>query len=147
MKEKFYLMRQQMDAAFNIKELETAEALAKEYLTLAAQFPKDWNYGNAIHHANLMLGRIALNKGDVAAAKVFLLQAGQTPGSPQLNSFGPNMSLAEKLLKQGEFEVVLKYIDLTTKFWIFPFRLFKIQKWRKQIKRQMIPDFRAHIFY
>jgi len=38
-----------------------------------------------------------LKEGKVEDAKHYLLEAGKTPGSPQLNSFGPDMSLAEEL--------------------------------------------------
>lgn len=42
---------------------------AEKYLALAENNQKNWNYGNAIHHANLALGRIALKQGKVEAAK------------------------------------------------------------------------------
>jgi hypothetical protein len=51
-------------------------------------------YGNAIQDGNIVLCRIALLDGKVEAAKVSLKEAGKTPGSPQLGSFGPNMSPA-----------------------------------------------------
>jgi tetratricopeptide (TPR) repeat protein len=76
-----------------------------------------WNYGNNIHAGNSILGRLALADGDVEKAKAYLLKAGATPGSPQLNSFGPDMTLAQELLRKGETEVVLEYFDLCAKFW------------------------------
>ena len=79
--------------------------------------PKDWNYGNNIHHANIILGEIALEQGDIDAAKQYLIKAGKTPGSPQLNSFGPSMKLANELLKQDERDTVLEYFKLCGKFW------------------------------
>ena len=39
------------------------------------------------------------------------------PGSPQLNSFGPIMSLAEELLEQGEPDTVLEFFAECRKFW------------------------------
>jgi len=67
-----------------------ATTLALELLDLASCYPDDWNYGNAIHHGHLVLGRVALANGDGATARAELLAAGPTPGSPQLDSFGPN---------------------------------------------------------
>ena len=45
-----------------------------------------------------------------------LIAAGRTPGSPQLNSFGPDMTLASELLELGESEVVLGYFSLCSEF-------------------------------
>ena len=66
----------------------------------AQKIKSDWNYGNALHKGNIVLGRIALERGDIAGAKEHLLAAGQTPGSPQVGSFGPNTTLAKELLEK-----------------------------------------------
>ena len=76
-----------------------------------------WNYGNQIHRGNIFLGEIALAEGDVKGAASYLLLAGATPGSPQLNSFGPDTALAKKLLEAGEHKAVLQYFDQCGKFW------------------------------
>lgn len=76
-----------------------------------------WNYGNEIHVGNQILGLAALQEGDTEAAKAHLLVAGQTPGSPQLNSFGPTMTLAQALLSRGERDAVLEYLDAVACFW------------------------------
>ena len=94
-----------------------AKSLAEELERLAPQYPKDWNYGNAVQDFNIVQGRLALKAGDVEAAKKRLLAAGHSPGSPQMNSFGPNMTLARDLLAKGEKAVVLEYFDLCKKFW------------------------------
>src|SRR2546427_10573789 len=59
-----------------------AEAKAAELIALAEQFPHDWDYGNAIRHGHLILGRVALVRGDVGRACRELIAAGHTPGSP-----------------------------------------------------------------
>ena len=56
----------------------------------------------------MVLGLLALNQGNVKPASQYL-DAGSTPGSPQLNSFGPDMSLAQALLEKGERDTVLEY--------------------------------------
>src|SRR5437762_13634578 len=68
-----------------------AKSFAEEMERLTPKYPKDWNYGNAIHDSNIVLGRLALKAGDVEAAKKRLLAAGHSSGSPQLDSFGPDM--------------------------------------------------------
>ncbi len=95
-----------------------AAAFARELLELAERYRADWNYGNAIHKGHLILGRVALRRGDLDAARRELLLAGRTPGSPQLDSFGPNMTLAKELLKAGEKGVVLEYFELCRRFWV-----------------------------
>ena len=61
-----------------------------------------WNFGNYLHHGNIVLGMIALSQDDIEGAGSYLLIAGSTPGSPQLDSFGPDFVLAKKLLERGE---------------------------------------------
>lgn len=119
--------------------IQDARRSAEESLLLAARHRADWNFGNAIHDANNILGLIALRKGDVKGAKVYLLQAGSTTGSPQLNTFGPSMPLAKELLDLGEREVVLRYLDLCELFWEGRQKL--LRKWADEIKRGGVPDF------
>ena len=79
-----------------------------------------WNYGNVVYDANQILGLAALRQGEVGAAKRYLLAAGRTPGSPQLDSFGPEMPLAKALLAQGQKQTVLTFLGLVAKFWATP---------------------------
>jgi len=103
-------------AALESGETELAKKHAAETLRQNTD-GKNWNYGNIIHNANQTLGRCALREGKLADAKTYLLKAGATPGSPQLNSFGPQMQLARELLEKGAKETVLQYLDLVSKFW------------------------------
>jgi hypothetical protein len=96
-----------------------------------------------VHHGNLILGHVALRGGDIAAAKTYLLKAGETSGSPQLNSFGPNMALAKELLEQGEPDIVLKYFGLCGKFWDGK----ELEEWTALVKGGLIPDFGANLVY
>jgi tetratricopeptide (TPR) repeat protein len=105
----------------------------------------DWNRGNRIHHGNLILGQIALSDGNVDEAKSRLLLAGKTSGSPQLNSFGPNMVLAKELLERGETEVVLEYFELCKKFWASPEK--KLEQWADDVKSNRIPRFGGNLAY
>jgi len=91
--------------------LESGQSVkARQYAEqMLSQNVGGWNHGNNIHHGNLILGRISLAADDIEQAKERLIEAGKTPGSPQLNSFGPNMTLAKELLQKGEKGVVLEY--------------------------------------
>lgn len=123
-------------AAFGANDFAMAEEYAERMLI---ENPQDWNYGNNIHHANIILGRIALRADDVEEAKKRLIEAGKTPGSPQLDSFGPTMTLAVELLHKGEKDVVLEYFELCTNFW--KMGLDRLDKWSVLVRGGRIPNF------
>lgn len=125
--------------------MEDADKYARELLTLAPTFQGNWNYGNAIQDGNLVLGRIALHEGQTVEAKQYLLEAGKSPGSPTMNSFGPNMSLARDLLEKGERETVLQYFELCRKFWEMDDG--KLDQWSQEVKADKIPRFGANLVY
>ena len=138
-------------AALEAGELELAKKHAVETLRNNTD-PKDWNYGNVIHNANQILGRCALREGELAEAKNYLLKAGATPGSPQLDSFGPRMQLARELLEKGEKETVLQYLDLVARFWANPDErteanseridrehLRQLEAWKEQVRAGKVP--------
>lgn len=141
--EKFFLLPDLATVAFNAGDFAKAKAYADELLNMNKETKKNWNSGNAVHHGNLVLGRVALQDGDVDKAKSYLLAAGRTEGSPQLNSFGPNMTLAKDLLEKGEKQVVLEYFDLCGKFW----QREELDQWRATVKGGGIPEFGANLVY
>lgn len=124
---------------------EKAKRFASELLTLSGNYKDDWNYGNAIHKGNLILGRVALRAENLEASKQYLLCAGETPGSPQLNSFGPNMSLAKELLEAGEKEAVLEYFNLCANFWEMDSGMLKF--WEETVRSGHIPHFGRQLLY
>lgn len=77
----------------------------------------DWNYGNAIHHGHIIIGRVAVRKGNLAKAAEHLLEAGKTPGSPHLATYGPDGQLARELLQKGRVKPVVRYLELCKEFW------------------------------
>ncbi|MGH2756796.1 MAG: hypothetical protein ACRDI3_03315 [Actinomycetota bacterium] len=118
-------------------DLTTAEKLGRRRLQQAPE-TDNWDHGNAIHYGHLILGHVALRNGDLDKANRELLLAGRTTGSPQLDSFGPNMSLARDLLRKGQQETVLEYLDLIAVFWDFD---EDVDDWASQIRNGTMPDF------
>jgi tetratricopeptide (TPR) repeat protein len=116
-RERSYSLPQTAEAARLAGEDRKASDYATEMLRLAGELPRDWNYGNAIHDGHRILGHVALNQGDTETAKAHLLSAGATPGSPQLNSFGPELTLAQALLDRGERDTVAEYLQNCSRFW------------------------------
>jgi hypothetical protein len=141
----FYSLTTSAPAAFNAGKYDEARQDALELETITPPFQGNWNYGNAIQNYNLVFGRLALRDGDLATAKTRLLAAGHTPGSPQLDSFGPNMSLARELLIRGETESVLQYFELCRVFWKDDFG--KLDEWKKAVQAGQTPDFGANLAY
>ena len=143
---RFYELSAKIRNAYQTEEYDETKILAFEYLNAASQNKGDWNYGNAIHVANIFLGLVALRESEIVKAKDCLIEAGNSPGSPQLNSFGPNMTLAKELLEIGEKDIVLRYLDLCKNFWKWYLRR-PMAKWRKEINRGNIPEFGANLIY
>jgi hypothetical protein len=143
--ERFYVLRDAAKANFLVGRIDDARRYADEMALLLPKFRDDWNYGNAVHDSHLVLGRIAVTEGRIDDAKQHLLDAGATPGSPQLDSFGPNMSLAQDLLAKGERDVVLAYLDACGKFWDSDFG--KLEQWKSDIEAGRTPDFGANANY
>jgi len=143
--ERFYALNRATKKALKAGKTEEARKLADELARLAPKYTNDWNYGNAIQDANQVLGRIALAEGDVAEAKKRLLASADSKGSPQMNSFGPNMTLAKALIEKGEKEVVLQYFDLCAKFWKLDFG--KLATWKAQVEKGETPDFGPNLLY
>ena len=123
-------------AAFTAGELEKARKYASELLDLAIE-QRIGNYGHAVYHGNMILGRVALAEGKVEEAETYLLRAGKTPGSPVLSSFGPKMQLALELLQQGRKKAVIEYLKLCGTFW----KKNKTDAWIAEIEKDLIPIF------
>jgi hypothetical protein len=142
---RYYELGDLASSAFEAGEIGKAQQYASELLLSAPKFKNDWNYGNALHKGNIVLGRIALQQGDIVGAKEHLIAAGQTPGSPQLKSFGPNMTLAKELLEKNERDAVLTYLESCGKFWKMD--RGQLQSWMATIKGGGTPDFGANLLY
>ncbi len=93
----------------------------------------------------MVLGRLALTDGRIEEAKELLLESGRSPDSPQLNSFGQNMSLAHDLLAAGESDAVLEYFELTRSFWEMGKE--RLDRWSNQVHAGKVPDFQANLYY
>jgi hypothetical protein len=114
---RFYSLEAFVKQAYDAGDLAAVAILANEYLDLAQAYRCNWNYGNAIHDGNRYLGLISLKNGDAEAAVKYLLLAGKSTGSPQLNTFGPELDLADALLKQGRTDAVKLYLADIKRFW------------------------------
>lgn len=131
-------------AAFHLGRFEEARILAERTLSLAPAFQRDWNYGNATHIGHTVLGLLALASDNHPAALAELHASGETPGSPQLNSFGPTMQLAKALLKAGHVEPVLLYLEQCRAFWEMGGTWLDL--WQRKIREGQVPNFFQHSY-
>ena len=141
--ERGYALAPLAKAALKAGALDKASLYANELLTTAQS--GDWNDGNAIHDGNMVRGLVALRSGNVEQAAKDLVEAGKTKGSPQLDSFGPNMTLASELLEKGQRDAVLEYLSLCKNFWKLGGD--RLDSWIDVIKSGGKPDFGANLLY
>jgi hypothetical protein len=132
------------DVAALANEWDKVATAAQQLLECELKHALGWMRGNAIYQGNTWLGRAALRRGDVAEAKSRLLAAGRTCGSPQLDSFGPEMALAQDLLERGERDVVLQFLELCRAFW----RMDEgyLDTWSKMIREGGVPTLNRFAF-
>jgi hypothetical protein len=98
-------------------DIEGAAGVARSMLAMLDQTEvSSWNYGNIVHDAHVMQGLVLFAEGKTREASVELVLAGSSTGSPQLNSFGPDLVLAWQLLAV-EGEAVLTYLRSVSAFW------------------------------
>ncbi len=119
----------------NYKE---AKNLSLKLLELAENYTNDWNYGNAVHHANTVLGLLSVKEGNIEKAIHHLKMSGDISGSPQLNSHGPCLSLAMELLLISRDSDVIDYLQSVDYFWDCGYK--KIPKWIATIESGEVPE-------
>lgn len=143
--ERFVHLGRAAKELFDEGKLDEARRCAEELSSITHKHTDSWNYGNAIQDANVVLGRIAVREGNLGAAKAHLSEAGKSPGSPQMNSFGPNVSLAKDLLEKGEKDAVIAYFEACKKFWEMD--RGRLDDWIALARAGRMPDFGANLVY
>lgn len=126
----------------DVGRYDDANAFARELEALLVKYPTDWNYGNAVSQVHTTLGRLALKRGDFELAKRELALAGTSPGSPQMDTFGPNLTLARDLLASGDpgaRAAVLAHFDAIEKFWRMDRSALRV--WREDVRAGREPNF------
>lgn len=142
---RFYSLNDNIAEAYKANDFGKVKVLAKENLELAAAYRCNWNFGNAIHDTNRILGLVSLKNGDIDAASNYLLKAGKSTGSPQLDSFGPELDLANELLQLGKVDAVQSYLKDIKAFW--EMNNGQVDAWLAQIEkgeRPQLDRFSAH---
>ena len=126
-------------AAWAAGDRGAARERAERVLAALPEQKRDWDYGNVLHEMEILLGRVALEEGDLEKADLHLLRAAATPGSPQLDSFGPDWTLASDLLERGRREAVSTYVLRVEKFW--ESGRDQLQEWKRLLAAGQTPQF------
>lgn len=130
--------------ALSAQAFDEARSYAREMLDKANN-TKVRSRGNLVFYGNMVLGQLALRDGEQARAVEYLLASGKTPGSPQLNSFGPNMSLAKELIAAGFKEPVRQFFEECRVFWRMD--RGRLNAWAEQVDAGQMPNFKASLIY
>jgi hypothetical protein len=125
---------------FSANRIEEARQYAQELLSLLPSFRQSPDYGQALHDANTVLGRIAVREGRLEDAKRHLLESIRAPNAAMMD-YGPSMALANDLLEKGERQAVLDYLARCKRFWNYA----RLDEWAQQIQRGEIPDFGSYL--
>ena len=140
--------------AFSNAVYEAYQGDDREKYTKAMRNYQDWvilasppMYGDVVHIDHLYRGLFALQDGKIKLARLELLKAGRPPAGAVISSFGPNCLLARELLKVGEQQPVLDFLQWCKAFWLLPVRLLHLPKWERTIRRGGIPDFGGSLYY
>lgn len=118
---------------------EKAEAYASEILRLTGARGGRLEREGAIHDGHMVLGLLALRRGDKARAGAHLLDSARIDSSPEMKMIGPNLTLANELLRAGERQAVSEYLDMCRTFW--PGGRKALGQWIAQIRAGQDPMF------
>jgi hypothetical protein len=146
---RIYPLQKAARVALEASDYTKAEAYANELLSLSEQYREDPSSGDGVFYGHMVLGQIALVRDrNVQEAKARLAASGKTRGSPVLNSFGPNMSLARDLLAVGERDAVLGFFSQCSTFWKGPVTQSKLRDWTETLKTCCrMPDFADNLVH
>ena len=137
---RFHLLGRAAQDAFESQHFEKAREYATELERLLPNF-SDHEFGDENYACHFVLGRLAIRDGDLEEAERRLLLAGGSEGSPALGSFGPDMDLAQDLLREGRREVVLEFFAKCGRFWEDEDGFLK--QWAQDVREGRMPDFDA----
>ncbi len=114
----------------------SAKRYANETLGLASKGAKD--EAKNTYYGNHVLGLVALHDGDTGAARYYLLASIDNAGWPGMDEFGPNLTLAQRLLERGEREAVIEYLERCKKIWSRGGE--KLKQWLAILRAGSTPD-------
>ena len=124
------------DGRARVKSFSTG-IVARREKDLAARHQSDALYGDALFEANVILGKMALRRGDKKAAARDLLAAAGTPGSDRIRRGEFEMNLPRSLVDWGERRAVAEFFERMAPKTV---RSKQFQDWAAEILKGVNPD-------
>jgi tetratricopeptide (TPR) repeat protein len=127
-----------------------AEGHACTILDFHAKLPeaeRDGTPCDSIHNAYLVMGSIALDKGDIQGAIENLIASVTQPHPSPGNRLTPDMTLAKRLLEIGDRDSVLRYIEISAAICNGSKERDKRRGWIAAIKKGRTPKFERFTDY
>lgn len=116
--------------AFAAEEFERAKQYSYELISLVPETLEEQDiYKYSMHIAHVVLGKIALSEGDMGTACEHLNNSVNLANSFTFMNAGPDMTLAEELLKFGEKEVVSEFVRTCSKYMLDARQKQKLALW------------------
>ncbi len=142
----FYSLSERLERATKAKDCPKMQSLAGELLAVARYYSSNWNYGNAIFDGHMAYASCEAKNKNFDSAIHHITEASKTPGSPQLNTFGPpynDMSVLSDLLREGHTTEVMTFLNSLKRFWDSDSSQEYFDFWEKEIKAGRIPEFKS----
>ena len=136
--ERFHALLGEPADAFRTGDLIVSKRLARQLLDTAADFPTDPAHAQAVHHADTVLGLVALHSGNADAAAADLAAAGAVDASAGLAADGPDLTLARDLLAHGDRSAVHDYLVACQRLW--PGGRERLKAWLTQLDAGGSPE-------
>jgi hypothetical protein len=140
---RFALYPELAKAALHAGEPRRARELADHLLDHACDPKYALERARSIHTANVVLGMIALNAGEVETARFRLIESAKVGDLLPFESLYPDLTLAQELTKSGEHATVLRFLELCSGFWVEEAET--LAKWMDSLALGQSPDFRSHL--
>ena len=135
--ERMILAMDQMLKASYRGNLDATQVNAGNLLALASQNPQDSLYGEALFDANMLLGKIAMRRGDRKAAVRDLLKAADAPASEAVRRGDFIMNLPRALVDWGERRAVIEFFRRVA---AKSDRAAEFRRWAVELSKGINPD-------
>jgi hypothetical protein len=140
--DRLLLLKFEMDQAwgpsFRTPNLDLSETKARELLELARKAPNEARSAFAIYEANIMLGKVALRRGNREESAKYLVAAADAPASDELRySQIIPLNLPRTLIDWGEREAAAQYFERMAPKTL---RTEEFQKWAVEIRKGNNPE-------